>query len=121
MLHEGGGENWFGCSGLKPLPGISEDIFLVALVGQTRGHTGLAVRTDSGWLLHCGDAYFHHGLFEDTPQLPAGIALFERLVQTDPRARRWNHERLRELNRRHSNEVTLFCAHDPVEFERLTR
>lgn len=33
----------------------------------------------------------------------------------------WNHERLRELNRRHNNEVTLFCAHDPVEFERLAR
>lgn len=119
VLHPGGGEDWYGFRGLRPLPGVGEDIFLVPLVGHTRGHTGVAVRSDSGWLLHCGDAYFHHGLFEATPRLPPGIRAFEELVQTDRRARLRNHERLRDLQRRHGGEVRLFCAHDPVEFDRL--
>lgn len=119
VLHPGGGEDWFGFSGLRPLPGVSEDIFLVPLVGHTRGHTGVAVRTDKGWLLHCGDAYFHHGLFEPTPSIPAGMMAFERIVQTDRRAREWNQERLRDLQRRHSDAVTLFCAHDAFEFDQL--
>lgn len=119
VLHEGGGESWFGFEGLRPLPGVGEDIVLVPLPGHTRGHTGVAVRGEGGWLLHCGDAYFHHGLFAETPGLPAGIALFEQLVQTDRRARLRNQDRLRDLQRRHGGEVTLFCAHDPVEFDRL--
>lgn len=119
VLHEGGGERWFGFEGLRPLPGVGEDIVLVPLPGHTRGHTGVAVRGEGGWLLHCGDAYFHHDLFADTPGLPAGIALFEQLVQTDRRARLRNQDRLRDLQRRHGGEVTLFCAHDPVEFDRL--
>lgn len=121
VLHEGGGEDWFGFAGLRPLPGVSEDIFLVPLAGHTLGHTGVAVRTEAGWLLHCGDAYFFHGQLEAEPHMPAGMALFERLVQTDQRARLRNLARLRELNLSRGGEVTLFCAHDPVEFDRLAR
>lgn len=120
VLHEGGGESWFGFSGLRPLPGISEDIFLIPLTGHTRGHTGVAVRTENGWLLHCGDAYFFHGQLEATPHMPAGIALFEKILQTDQRARLYNLERLRQLQLQHGDEVQLFCAHDPAELDRFT-
>lgn len=119
ITHGDGGERWFGFKGLRPLPGVGEDILLVPLIGHTRGHTGVAVRTENGWLLHCGDAYFFHGQLEAKPHMPRGLALFERLVQTEQRARLYNQERLRQLNLQHGGEVTLFCAHDPVELARL--
>lgn len=118
-LHGDGGERWFGFEGLKPIPGLGEDIVLVPLPGHTRGHTGVAVRSEQGWLLHCGDAYFFHGELERQPHMPAGLAVFEKLVETDKRARLYNLERLRQLNLNKEGEVRLFCAHDPVELERF--
>ena len=38
------------------------------------------------------------------------------VAQTCVRA---NHRRLREVARDHGGEVTVFCAHDPVQFARL--
>jgi glyoxylase-like metal-dependent hydrolase (beta-lactamase superfamily II) len=99
---------------------IADDVALVPLVGHTRGHCGVAVRDGAGWLLHAGDAYFFHG--EVDPQRPRstpGLALFQRLVAIDDRARRKNQARLRELVRDHGSEVRVFSAHDPVELEAL--
>jgi hypothetical protein len=36
----------------------------------------------------------------------------------DRGARRSNQERLRELARRHPDDVTLFCGHSKVELDR---
>ncbi len=119
VQHEGGGERWFGFEGVKPVPGLGEDILMIPLYGHTRGHAGVAVRSEGGWLLHGGDAYFFHGQLEAKPHMPAGIAVFERLVQTDKRSRLYNLERLRELKQRNGRDVRIFCAHDPVEFDRL--
>jgi glyoxylase-like metal-dependent hydrolase (beta-lactamase superfamily II) len=119
VKHEGGGERWFGFEGVRPIPGLSEDILMIPLHGHTRGHAGVAVRSESGWLLHCGDAYFFHGQLEARPHMPAGMALFERLVQTDKRSRLYNLARLRDLHLRNGAEVRLFSAHDPAEFDRL--
>ena len=54
-----GGEDWFGFKAVRALPGTRDDVLLVPLPGHSRGHCGVAIRTPSGWLLHCGDAYFH--------------------------------------------------------------
>ena len=29
---------------------------LIPLAGHTRGHCGVAIKTETGWHLHCGDA-----------------------------------------------------------------
>jgi hypothetical protein len=74
------------------------------------------VRTPRGWLLHCGDAYFHHA--EIGPQgrrAPPGIRWFESMVNFDKKARLANQGRLSELARLHGGEVTLICSHDPAE------
>lgn len=118
--HEGGGENWFGFAGLKPLPGSGEDILLIPLPGHTRGHCGVAVRSEKGWLLHAGDAYFHYGQMQASPWMSAGMAAFEKLVQTDKNARIHNLVRLQALARTQADSVQIFCAHDPVEFDRLS-
>lgn len=120
VRHAGsGGEDWFGFESLRPIPGLSEDILLIPLPGHTRGHCGVAVRTDWGWLLHAGDAYFFRDQLAVEPSMPLGVAIFEKMVQTDRELRVKNLARLRELSLNHGGEVRVFSAHDPVEFDQL--
>lgn len=113
------GESWFGFDAVRALPGTDEEVLLVPLTGHTRGHCGVAVRTDRGWLLHCGDAYFFRGEMEADPHCPIGLSLFQSLLQMHGPSRIANQRRLRELHQAHSDEVTLFCAHDPVELSNM--
>jgi glyoxylase-like metal-dependent hydrolase (beta-lactamase superfamily II) len=95
-------------------------VLLVPLQGHTRGHCGVAVRRPSGgWFLHAGDAYFHHTEKGSPPRCPAGLTLFQNLMQMDGRARKDNAERLRSLHAEHGDEVTMFCAHSATELDEL--
>ncbi len=113
------GESWFGFNNAHPIQGLSEDILLVPLIGHTHGHCGVAVRGEEGWMLHCGDAYFFRGQLQQPPVMPLGIRLFEKLVQTERKARIENLNRLNALQQSHGPEIQIFCAHDPVEFARF--
>jgi len=113
VQHDGGGEQWYGFDGVRILPGSDAEILLIPLIGHTHGHTGVAVRDGESWLLHCGDAYFHHDEIATPPHCPPGLAAFAAFDQVDAAARHGNVERLGELARRHSDEVTLICSHDP--------
>ena len=115
------GERWFGFEAVVGLEGLPPEILLVPLSGHTLGHAAVAVDTGAdGWLLHCGDAYFHRSVVDPTaPACPAGLRLFERTVATDLRAVRRNQDRLQSLARRRAGDVRVFCAHDPVEMELL--
>jgi len=115
--HETGGDEWFGFSSIRILPGSDAEILLIPLPGHTLGHTGVAIRERAGWLLHCGDAYFHHGEVQTPPHSPPGVRAFQNLNQTDGAARRENQERLRELAQRHGGEVRLVCSHDAETLE----
>jgi glyoxylase-like metal-dependent hydrolase (beta-lactamase superfamily II) len=110
----GGGEEWFGFQGVRILPGSDAEILLIPLAGHTAGHTGVAIRRGERWLLHCGDAYFHHGQVQTPPSCPPGLAAFQALNAHDNARRRENVERLRELAARHGGEVELLCSHDPA-------
>jgi glyoxylase-like metal-dependent hydrolase (beta-lactamase superfamily II) len=112
--HDAGGEPWHGFESVRILPGSDAEILLIPLYGHSHGHTGVAVRQGDGWLLHCGDSYFHHGEVATPPHCPRGIAAFAAFDQVDGAARHGNVERLRELALRHSDEVELICSHDPV-------
>ncbi len=115
-----GGERWFGFEGVRPLFAGEPDVLLVPLPGHTLGHTGVAVRTGERWLLHAGDAYFHHGQVRTPPHSPWVLRLFQRRADTDRALREANQERLRVLAAEHGSEVSIFCAHDPVELDALT-
>lgn len=115
--HTEEGDSWFGFESVKA---ISDDIVLVPLHGHTRGHSGVAVRRpDGGWLLHAGDAYFHAGDKETPRTCPPGLRLFQSAMAVDGAARKANLARLQSLHAQHSNEVTVFCAHDRTELEAL--
>ena len=114
------GEDWFGFHGIRPVPGLALDVLLIPLHGHTRGHVGVAVRDGGKWLLHCGDAYYHHSQMTTQPEVPAGLALFQRVIAEIPQARVQSLARLQQLALTHGDQVELFCAHDPVELARYT-
>ncbi|MFD4673153.1 MBL fold metallo-hydrolase [Lentzea sp. NPDC058450] len=115
--HKAEGESWFGFEAVKDVDGLPDDILMVPLIGHTRGHTGIAVRSDGGWLLHAGDAYFYRGEIETPPSNIFALKLTARQTETIREQRLSNVERLKELKQ--SGEAEVFCAHDPVELARL--
>lgn len=115
VRHTVQGERWLGFEAVQAL---GADILLVPLAGHSRGHCGVAVQSEDGWLLHAGDAYFAHGeVHAPTRQCPAGLDLFQRIMQVDGKARLANQERLRELARSTGPAVRIICSHDPDEFD----
>jgi glyoxylase-like metal-dependent hydrolase (beta-lactamase superfamily II) len=120
VTYETRGERWFGFDCVRELDGLPPEILIVPVVGHTRGHAAIAVDTGKGWLLHAGDAYFFHGEMDaQNPRCTPALAGFQRVIAMDNDARLRNQARLRELARDHHGEVTVFSAHDPVEFERF--
>jgi glyoxylase-like metal-dependent hydrolase (beta-lactamase superfamily II) len=118
VTHDVDGDSWLGFESIRLLEGVDPDILLIPLVGHSRGHTGVAVRDGDRWLLHCGDAYFHHTEVADPPSCPVGLRMFQAAMAADGDARRSNQERLRELARNHSDAVSMFCSHSKVELDR---
>ena len=116
--HDVAGDSWFGFDSVRLLPDLETEIALVPLVGHSTGHAGVAVKEADGWLLHCGDAYFHTDEVATPHSCPPGLRLFQNLVGHDAKTRRHNQERLRELAREHRDDVRLICSHDPAELER---
>ncbi len=115
--HTVDGESWLGFESVRLLDELEAEIALVPLAGHSIGHAGVAVAAGDGWLLHCGDAYFHHQEMATLPHCPPGLRLFQSVVGHDARARAANQARLRELVREHG-EIRAFCAHSPVELAR---
>jgi glyoxylase-like metal-dependent hydrolase (beta-lactamase superfamily II) len=113
------GDTWLGLPAVRKLAGVAADIALVPLHGHTRGHSAIAVATDGGWLLHAGDAYFHHRELVHATDAPVGLKVFQEVVQTDRRARVASADALRRLHADHP-EVSIISAHDPVELARAT-
>ena len=112
VQHAVDGEAWFGFDSVRIVPGSDSEILLIPLPGHTLGHTGVAVKRADRWLLHCGDAYFHHGEVQTPAHCPPALRAFQALNQVEGAARRANRERLRELAQRHSDDVELICSHD---------
>lgn len=117
----GGGEPWFGFDAVRDLKGLPPEILLVPLAGHTWGHSGVAVREDGGkWLFYAADAYFFRGeIGSERYQCPPGLRGYQRLMNVDATARIANQQRVRRLSIEHANDLRIFCAHDPVEFELL--
>jgi glyoxylase-like metal-dependent hydrolase (beta-lactamase superfamily II) len=115
VRHTVQGERW---QGFESVQALGPDILLVPLLGHSRGHCGVAVQSESGWLLHAGDAYFSHGeVHGPTRQAPLGLDLFQRLMAVDGKARLANQDRLRHLARDAAPAVRIICSHDHGEFE----
>jgi glyoxylase-like metal-dependent hydrolase (beta-lactamase superfamily II) len=117
---ENSGEHWFGFDMVRALAGVTDDILIIPLVGHTEGHFGVAVKSETGWLLHAGDAYYHHKELDAENKMPMGWKLFEVFAHSDFSAVRKNQKRLKELRDNHS-EVTIISSHDTSEFLKFAK
>ncbi len=115
VTHEPHGEQWFGFDGVRE---FRPDILLVPLIGHTRGHTGVAVNTGSGWLLHAGDSYMYHGEMRTPPNSTPALRFMQSRMDTVRELRLSNQDRLRDLVRNHGDEIDVFSAHDAAELAR---
>jgi glyoxylase-like metal-dependent hydrolase (beta-lactamase superfamily II) len=106
------GDTWNGFTAVRE---ILPDVVLIPLPGHTRGHAAVAV--DNGRLVHAGDAFFHRNTLDGQP-IPLPLRINERAVAFNPAQVRSNHARLAELH--HQSDSTVFCAHDPEQFARLS-
>lgn len=112
------GDHWMGLSCVRQLCGLPPEVVLVPLAGHTLGHSGVAIQTDTGWLLHAGDAFFDPRELESKPHCRMGLRLYQRMLDVDRNARLQNQARLRAL-KQSCPEVEIFCSHDVEAFERL--
>ncbi|MEV0391194.1 MBL fold metallo-hydrolase [Nonomuraea sp. NPDC050643] len=110
----GSGDDWYGFASLQP-KGLPPEIRLVPLGGHTAGHTGVAVRGGDRWLLHCGDAYYYHRELDPDPHPHPLLDLVQTSSEVHHDLRLGTQARLRELVRRHGDQVSLISAHDPWE------
>jgi len=114
------GEPWFGFEAVRNLDRLPPEILMVPLAGHTWGHAGVAIRRDGTWLLHAGDAYFYRGeMRQATRHCPPGLRMYQNLMEVSRAHRLENQDRLRRLSIEKRAELTVVCAHDPVEFERM--
>ena len=116
VLHDLDGGDWFAFNCLPVRVGLSPQILLIPLPGHTSGHCGVAVETDGGWILHCGDAAspFYEGADPNYPHHVQANWLSQRLIGTQV-------PRLRALVRDHGHQVRLISGHDAYSWKSLRR
>jgi len=99
-LYEEQGEKWFDFPAIR-LP-FEPEIWLIPLFGHSRGHCGVAVRTEMGWLLHVGDAA-PVGLEDNTPDWLIKFVMGPHVT------------RLEEFDQAHP-EVRMVTSHMALDF-----
>ncbi|HEY5493896.1 MAG TPA: MBL fold metallo-hydrolase [Candidatus Anoxymicrobiaceae bacterium] len=111
------GEDWFGMECIRGLEGLPAGLVLVPLPGHTKGQCGVAVETDDGWLLHCGDAFY---AADELEHPPAAVRFFARLAHDDPRSARLQLGRIKKVIAEGKGAITVMASHDRQGFDRLT-
>ncbi len=107
-------DRWFDLPCIGGLAGLPEQIRLISLPGHTAGHCGVAIETDSGWLLHAGDSYIHHRQrHPGRSRAPVRLRMFQWLIADDRAKMSRSQQQIKAL----PEEVRVFCTHDRVEFE----
>ena len=117
--YDGFGVDWFGFAAARLAP-LGDDALLVPLPGHTPGHAGVAIRTGDGWLLHCGDAFYHRAAVFGGP-VPAALRAGQFVSATRRREARATRDRLAEAFADGAESVRLVCAHDPVMYADAAR
>jgi glyoxylase-like metal-dependent hydrolase (beta-lactamase superfamily II) len=121
VLHERPTEKWFGFDAIAIDPTLKPRILLVPLPGHTRGHCGVAVETEKGWMLQCGDAASPYHKEGDPHQLDASLHRLRILPDRFAKGVAGPHvPRLRQLLRDHGDEVEMISAHDMYSFHKYS-
>lgn len=111
VAHDPVGERWRGFAAAKELTDIAPGIVLLALPGHTRGHACVAVDAGHRWVLHAGDAFYHHHTIDGQGRAPAVLAMTEIAFAHNRNQVRDNHARLAELYRGSDYDLLIVNAH----------
>jgi len=117
VLHDPIRDGWFGLPSSLVLDDNGKRIFLIPLFGHSPGHSGVAVETESRWLLHCGDAYVRDSQIDpDQPgsAFPKWATLLEKALFPSSTI-----ECIREVVRDYGSQIQAFPSHDPIAFVKL--
>ena len=111
------GDTWYGYKRFHS-GRVKPAMRFVLLPGHTRGHCGVAVATEKGWFLHCGDAVAaynqHTDIYDHSPEMhrmPLMPAWFTRLLIGPHVAG------LRTLRRNFSEQIDFISSHDNYGYE----
>jgi glyoxylase-like metal-dependent hydrolase (beta-lactamase superfamily II) len=96
------GEKWYDFEALQ-LEGFEPEIWLIPLTGHTPGHCGVAIRNETGWVLHGGDAVPFNMEVDKVPDRISKLMLGPHVP------------RIREFMKVHP-EVQLVGAHMALDF-----
>ena len=114
-------ESWRGFAAATPLSQVADGIVLVSLPGHTRGHAAYAIDAGDRWVLHAGDAFYHHGQIDGHGGAPLSLRLMERLIAHDWARVQANHARLSALVAAGSPDLCIVNAHDPTMLSEVTQ
>lgn len=92
------------------------EIVVIATPGHTRGHCALALEGERGWVLHAGDAFYHHAQLWGEGEIPVTIRGLEKTVAVDRAQVKANHERFATLHQEQGAALTIVNSHDPILF-----
>ncbi len=112
-------KKWFGLDCVRELPGLGSRFLLIPLPGHTRGHCGVALQTEEGWLLHCGDACYVAEELSARPRLPLGLRVFRRMAHVQYSQAMAQLDRLRSALRAGGGEISSLASHDAAAWTRL--
>jgi len=102
VVHQLSGERWYGFDAIH-LKTFTPEIWMVPLVGHTAGHSAIAIRNETGWVLHGGDAVPFNMAVDEVPDRISKLLLGPHIPK------------IREFMKQHP-EVQVVGAHMDLGF-----
>ena len=102
VIHPLTGEHWYDFDAIQ-LTGFIPEIWLIPLTGHTAGHSAVAIRNETGWVLHCGDATPFNMAVDEVPDRISKLLIGPYVP------------RIREFIKKHP-EVQVVGAHMALRF-----
>ncbi len=105
---------WFGLPARKVELNTKAEVCLIPLFGHTLGHCGISIKSNNKWTFYAGDAYYLRAELKDKNHPVDQLATIRAV---DNQLRRESLEIVREVIRKHGNQLEYFGYHDPTEFK----
>ncbi|MFS4466175.1 MBL fold metallo-hydrolase [Maribacter sp. 2210JD10-5] len=113
-LYQTNDSEWFGLPARKIDLDFETEIYLIPLFGHTLGHCGITFRKNEKWIFYVGDAYY---LRAEIDELNHPVDELATIRAVDNKLRKKSLNTVREIIKRHGNEIEYFGYHDPTEFK----
>jgi len=115
------GSHWKGFTCVRNLKGLPPEILLIPLRGHTKGHTGVAIKTQTGYLFFTGDAYLRREQIESTQcsSIPSYVKIYNQFMHEDKVSFEQNISKLKVLKKNEQDKIEIICSHDLRELKRI--